>query len=165
MMIRADALRWLSGRTTAQLQLNWSVLPLVYRHKYLHCFAFQHGPPASFPLPRPSISITAHAENGRINIRIPRSFNGPISITTANVSTKFSSETSAAVTTFSYMKTRKCFMGDYSTYRDDEPWTGDEAVIEAKNGSVKIQYDDEVAPESDFLKTGLFSFWGKLFGM
>jgi hypothetical protein len=124
-----------------------------------------HDPPASFPLPRPSISITAHAGNGHIHLRIPRSFTGPLSITTPNGSAKFSREVNAAITTFSEITTRRCFMGDYSAWREGEPWTGDEIVVEAKNGSLKLQYVDEVTAESQGPKMGLSGFWSKLFGI
>jgi hypothetical protein len=39
-------------------------------------------------------------------------------------------------------------VGDYSTWRDGETWIGDAAVVEAKNGSVRVFFDDEAIPES-----------------
>lgn len=121
-----------------------------------------HRPPRSLSFPRPSIFITISAYNGHINLRLPRSFLGPLTITTSHGSVRFSPDVVAAVTTFSDMRTKKCFVGDYSTWRDGETWTGDEAVIESKNGSVRIQFDDEVVPEGS--KSPLFTMWSKLFG-
>lgn len=69
----------------------------------------------------------------------------------------FSPEVAAAVTTFSEVKTRKCFLGDYSAWRDGEAWLGDEAVLDVHDGSVKIQFDDEVVPDRPK------GFWAKLF--
>ena len=53
-------------------------------------------------------------------------------------------------------------MGDYSTWRDGKAWTGDEVVIDSKNGSVRIQFDDEVVPDGP---KGPFSgMWSRWFG-
>jgi hypothetical protein len=103
-----------------------------------------------------------NAHNGHINLCIPRSFQGPLSLTTYHGSVRFSPGIEAAATTFSDMRTRKCFVGDYSTWRDGETWIGDAAVVEAKNGSVRVFFDDEAIPESP--KSPLFGLLSKLFG-
>ena len=60
------------------------------------------------------------------------------------------------------MRTKKCFVGDFSMWREGETWMGDEVVVDAKNGSVKIQFDDEVTPEGS--RGTLFGLWSRLFG-
>jgi len=63
---------------------------------------------------------------------------------------------------FSDSKVMKCFVGDYSTWREGEAWAGDEAVLDARNGSVIIRFDDEVVPESP--RGSFFGIWSRLFG-
>lgn len=36
----------------------------------------------------------------------------------------------------------RCFIGDFSQWTEDG-WEGDELIVEAKNGGVKLQFDDE----------------------
>lgn len=110
--------------------------------------------------PRLPLYINAYASNGSVNIHLPRSFRGLLSIRTSNGSSKFSAEASGHLTTFSDVDgTRRCFIGDYSDMTDS--WEGDEVVAEAKNGSVKIVYDDEEQEKSE-RKSG---FFGRLFGL
>lgn len=116
----------------------------------------QHGPPPNAPFPRPSISLVLHAHDGNVSLSLPRSFNGPLNVTTRDGGVHFSPEIAAAVTTFSEMETRKCFVGDYSAWRDTDAWLGDEAVLDVHDGSVKIQFDDEIVPRRSK------SFWAKL---
>ena len=106
--------------------------------------------------------MTANAHNGNINLRLPRSFRGPLTITTLHGSVRFSPDVAATVTTFSDVRTKKCFLGDYSTWRDGEAWSGDEAVIDSRNGSVRIQFDDEVVSEGP--RGPFFGMWSRLFG-
>ncbi|KAF8240049.1 hypothetical protein L208DRAFT_1235294, partial [Tricholoma matsutake] len=114
-----------------------------------------HGPPPSSPLPRPSISLILHAHDGGVSLTLPRSFNGPLNITTRDGTVHFSPEIAAAVTTFSEGKTRKCFVGDYSAWQDDNRCPGDDAVLDIHDGSVKIQFDNEAERPK--------GFWAKLF--
>ena len=50
------------------------------------------------------------------------------------------------MTTFSEVdKTTRSFVGDFSPWIEGEDeWKGDEVILETKNGSVKVHYDDEV---------------------
>jgi hypothetical protein len=69
----------------------------------------------------------------------------------------FSPDTAAAITTFmDTAKARKCFLGDYSSWRDGDAWLGDEAGLDVDDGSVRIQFDDEVLESPK-------GFWAKLF--
>jgi len=60
---------------------------------------------------------------------------------------KFSEEIKKNLTTFDESNcVRHYFVGDFSCWADlgREGWTGDEAIIESKHGSVKIHYEDDV---------------------
>ncbi|RDB27605.1 hypothetical protein Hypma_003798 [Hypsizygus marmoreus] len=109
--------------------------------------------------PRRPIYINAYSSNGGVSVSLPRSFEGLIGIKTHNGSSKFSAETSAQLTTFSDVnKMRRCFIGDYSKMADNQEWTGDEVAVETYNGSVKLQYVDEVSEPGK-------GFFGRLFGL
>lgn len=111
--------------------------------------------------PRLPFYFNIFAQNGAVHVHIPRSFHGLLTIKTWNGSTKFSPETTVHLTTFSEVdRTRRCFIGDYSELTDDGEWQGDEVIVEARNGSVKVQYDDEVQEKGE-RKSG---FFGRLFG-
>jgi len=53
-------------------------------------------------------------------------------------------------------QTRRCFVGDYSAWREGEEWWGDEAVLDAHDGAVKIKFDDEVQEGSKSFCSRLF---------
>jgi hypothetical protein len=92
----------------------------------------------------------ANSTYGNVTLRLPRSFLGPITITIRHGSVKFSDEFDRHLTTFGEANhVRHCFVGDLSHWRADSgvDWGGDEITVEAKYGSVKIQYEDD-APGS-----------------
>jgi len=112
-------------------------------------------------LPRLPVLLNVCSLNGAISLTIPRSFQGIITITTQNGNVKFLGDMENAINiTSDVNKTRRCFLGDFSALVDDEPWEGDEMVVETSNGGVKIQYDDE-ATES----TRQRGFLGRIFGL
>jgi hypothetical protein len=81
-------------------------------------------------------------------------------LTTRNGSTNISEALSRHTTTFSEVNSmRKCFVGDFTEDYGEERWNGDEVTVEAKNGSVKVKYVDEVKPKLE--NKGFFSrmFW------
>jgi hypothetical protein len=71
-----------------------------------------------------------------------------------NGSLSFSEAVSADLTFFrGFSKTRRGFVGDFSGWTEGEDgWKGDEAILETKNGSVKVYYDDEVIESLEFIK-------------
>ncbi|KAG6830227.1 hypothetical protein H0H92_001667 [Tricholoma furcatifolium] len=100
-----------------------------------------HAPKSALRLP---FQLKIDASNGSVQIYIPRSFNGLLSLKLSNGSTKFSTQLSNNLTTFSDVdKIHKCFIGDFSTIVEGEEWSGDEIIVEAGNGSLKMWYDDE----------------------
>ncbi|KAK7046445.1 hypothetical protein R3P38DRAFT_2873838 [Favolaschia claudopus] len=96
------------------------------------------------PIPsRPPINLTALTSNGSVNIHLPRSFRGPLTIRTRNGSIRFSDALNADLTTFNEVnQTRRCFIGDFADWTE-EGWAGDEVSIESSNGSIRLQYDAE----------------------
>ncbi|KAJ7880678.1 hypothetical protein B0H13DRAFT_1630296, partial [Mycena leptocephala] len=78
------------------------------------------------------------SSNGTVTIHLPRTFRGPLHLTTRNGSGRFSDALKAALTTFSEVNsTRRCFVGDFSD------WT-EEISVESMNGNVKVGYEVEV---------------------
>jgi len=116
----------------------------------------------SAPIP---FNLEVMSYNGAITVYLPRSFQGPMTITSRNGSVNISSSLSDHATTFSEVNsTRRYFVGDFSGWSDSalERWNGDECVIEGRNGRIKVQYLDDVpAPKVE----GKGSFLGKLFGI
>ncbi|KAF7761902.1 hypothetical protein Agabi119p4_9894 [Agaricus bisporus var. burnettii] len=108
-------------------------------------FARINGPESRHPF-----QLVAHSTYGSVTLRLPRSFEGPIMISLRYGSVKFSDEINKHLTTFGEANhVRHCFVGDLSRWHagSDVDWGGDEIVVEAKYGGVKIQYDDD-APGS-----------------
>jgi hypothetical protein len=53
--------------------------------------------------------------------------------------------------------TRRCFIGDISSYNDDDAdWVGDKLDVDAHNGRVKV-YTMDVEPEAGRGRGGLLS--------
>lgn len=95
----------------------------------------------------PTFSFYGYSRNGQVKVCIPRSFCGPVSATTENGTVKVSRAVAARQTPFNYINdTNKSFIGDASGYleKGGKNWHGDELILESKNGSIKISYDDEL---------------------
>ncbi|KAJ7751544.1 hypothetical protein DFH07DRAFT_826354 [Mycena maculata] len=118
---------------------------------------------ASAPV-RPPISLSAHSSNGSINIRVPRSFRGPVTVRTQYGSLKFAGELGAAVTTLNEVNgTHRAFIGDFSDWVGgrgvhgdnkgvgEDAWPGDAISVETSNGSVRFQFD---TPDSEMRALG-----------
>jgi len=99
-----------------------------------------HGQPNRAPF-----ELDARATNGEIRLHIPRNFHGPISVTYAHGSVRFSEAISQHLLTFGEVdNTRRCFLGDFSQWTDTrEGWTGDELIVNVRHGNVKIHYDND----------------------
>ncbi|KAF8198482.1 hypothetical protein BJ912DRAFT_1039347 [Pholiota molesta] len=92
------------------------------------------------------MTIYASSANGRINLYLPRSFQGPASFKTSNGSVRLSSAMKASETQFSDVdRTQRSFIGHFDPSAwAHEGWTGDELYVEAKNGNMNVYFDDEV---------------------
>jgi len=111
--------------------------------------------------PRLPFYLNAYSSDGHVTVHIPRSFHGLIVIASHHGHCKFSEEITKQLTVFSDVgKTRKAFLGDFSGLRDDEAWEGDEIMLESKDGSVWVHFDDEHKDQAKNNK----SFFGKMFG-
>lgn len=99
-----------------------------------------HGEPN-----RPSFLLHAQSINGDIRLHIPRDFHGPILVTYRHGFARFSDSINQHLTTFGEIDdTRRCFLGDFSQWRDTgEGWAGDKLTLDVKHGNVKIHYDDD----------------------
>ncbi|PPQ77965.1 hypothetical protein CVT24_006139 [Panaeolus cyanescens] len=92
------------------------------------------------------VLLTCNTLNGAIELRVPRSFCGPLRLRTWNGSVQFSEAMKPSVTTFSQInKEHRCFLGPLDPHQLDlgPEWLGDEICAESMNGSIKLYYDDE----------------------
>ena len=120
---------------------------------------FQHDSGTHLPL-----EISAATTNGRIDLYLPHSFNGPLRIKLGNGRLRYSTAVGAMLTTFSDVQgTCRCYLGplDTSTLDRNAKWEGDELYAESSNGSVTIYFDDEMDQSSldPSLSNSLFKFW------
>lgn len=89
-----------------------------------------------------------------------------MTLSTTYGSTKTSDAVGARMTTFSETNgTRRAFVGDYKSsgwMANPDGWQGDELVVDAKHGSIKLSFlDDGVGGSAAGQSAG---FWSKLFG-
>jgi len=115
--------------------------------------------------PTPQISIPFHlnvtSHNGAVTIGIPPTFEGLLTIYAKNGSVKLSDEITGRIAMHNEEKhTRRCFVGDISSFNGDGDWPGDKLDVDAHNGRVKVFFVDEVEAEAT-KKGGLFS---RIFG-
>ncbi|KAF8799573.1 hypothetical protein BYT27DRAFT_6859314 [Phlegmacium glaucopus] len=111
------------------------------------------------------VRLSACCANGAILVHLPRSFRGPIRIKAMNGNTHFSAAVREHLTPFSEMNhVQRSFLGHFNPSQWDmgTPWEGDELSVEAKNGSVKIFFDDE--PEVPRASMGQ-SFFSRIFSL
>jgi hypothetical protein len=73
-----------------------------------------------------------------MKVFLPRTFHGPISVSTKHGPISFSDALKADIVSVGSIR----FLGSFEHY-DKKTWEGDEAVVETKNGPVKLMYDDE----------------------
>ncbi|KAJ8519112.1 hypothetical protein ONZ45_g3937 [Pleurotus djamor] len=109
---------------------------------------------------RPRFLLNAYTSAGSMRIRIPRSFVGHISASTAMGTILLSSEVKANATVFSDGNATKCFVGDFSQYHEDQQEEWDELKLSTSYGSIVIGFIDK---EENSLGARQ-SFWGRIFG-
>lgn len=108
------------------------------------------------------LSITAATSNGRLDLYLPRSFNGPLRIKLGNGRLNYSKAVGAMLTTFSNVRgVRNSYLGphDVSTLDRDGKWEGDELYAESSNGSINVYFDDEATQSSAPSSKPLLKFW------
>ena len=117
---------------------------------------FQHDSGTRLPL-----DIFAATTNGRVDLYLPRSFNGPLCIKLGHGRLRYSNAVAAMITTFSDQQgVRRSYLGTLDTSPMDQnaKWEGDELYAQSSVGNVNIYFDDEV----DQLKSSskpFFNFW------
>jgi len=111
---------------------------------------------------RMPIQLDVRSQNGAVTALIPRSFNGLVKLKTNHGAKVISGSLEDHTTTFSEVDGEQiCFVGDFGSWnaKSADEWKGDEAVLESRNGRVKIAYADEKG-RADSAKGG---FWSKVF--
>jgi len=98
--------------------------------------------------------LSARTRHGSIQIHVPRSFHGPITIATRDSSVQFSDELPPFLATLGEtlderVMTRRCFVGPLPQ-SDSSAWAGDEVEVFTRDGSVRILYEDEVGMKGFF---------------
>ncbi|KJA15295.1 hypothetical protein HYPSUDRAFT_48522 [Hypholoma sublateritium FD-334 SS-4] len=107
--------------------------------------------------------ISTSSANGRVFVYIPRSFQGLVRAEIRNGSLRYSSDVQALLTPLSdFNRTQRAFIGhlDTSKLENNAEWTGDELIVRAANGNVRISFDDEVDRPPTPIEGG---FWTRLF--
>jgi hypothetical protein len=103
--------------------------------------------------------LLATSANDAVTLRIPSTFEGPVSTMLKNGKLTFTPAVQARLTTFSENGPEgRYYIGDYagSGYEGDETWTNDAVRVEDTNGSVKFAFADEVQ-EATSDRKGFFS--------
>lgn len=121
-----------------------------------------HGPKPR-GMKRLPFKLTVLAQNGKVAVYLPRSFQGFLTFiidgpgNRGSQAFELSPEISTYLYTFSEVgKKRRCFIGDYSSLCVDE-WEGDEVVVDVKNGGMRVGWDDEVEETRGREKGGLLT--------
>ena len=118
---------------------------------------FQHDSGTRLPL-----DIFTATTNGRVDLYLPRSFNGPLRIKLCNGRLRYSSAVTAMITTFSEEQgVRRSYLGPLNTSEMDRDakWEGDELYAESSNGNINIYFDDEVDQLNSSSSKSFFKFW------
>jgi len=102
--------------------------------------------------------VTARAPHGTIEISLPRSFHGFLSLATQHGAVTLADDLAKISTQLSQLDTAKrYFVGDFAALGDGE-WTGNELKLEGKHGNIRIKYLEGPAEDrSEQSKGGFFS--------
>lgn len=117
--------------------------------------------PSAAPAP---FHLNVTGRHGSINIWLPRTFQGPMTIYSRHGSVKFSNALSERMGLCNEIDhSRRCFVGDLSLFNGEEDnWKGDELNVKTEHAGVKVWFVDEVEPETPSGKSRLLS---KVFGV
>lgn len=132
---------------------------LLIKHQYAKMSIRMHAsPPLSSGAPLYSLSIDH--KYAPLSVKLPRSFCGPIKITSTYSPLKLSDEFAKHSRTFHEVGgTRTMFVGDMDGLTDEGTWEGSEVIISVQNSAVKMAFEDEERSGS-----GSKGFWSKVFG-
>jgi hypothetical protein len=122
---------------------------------------WQHRNPST----RSTIYIHASSNKGTVVVNIPRSFQGPLKLSSTHGSITRSREITAA-SRFLFEKdhVQHTFVGDQSDWNPDTAgWKGDEAIVQSRDANVTVRFDDE-PDDWGRLVNGVKGFVSWLFG-
>lgn len=90
-------------------------------------------------------SLNVFTKDGKITVLLPRSFHGPITMTSGDGSCTLSDD---MLKTSTYLgvadRTTRYFVGQYSPSSMQQVWEGDEVKVETRDGNIRLRYVDEV---------------------
>jgi len=102
---------------------------------------------------RPPFILSAKSQNGDIRLTLPRSFIGPVTVSSREHGHVKASALGAHFVTLSEANGKmKGFIGDLSKYTEcdgeGKGWKGDELVLDLKHGSAKLRFDQDATNSS-----------------
>jgi len=121
-----------------------------------------HEVPSQKGQVRSPIQLRSYSGDGSIRVYLPRSFRGVFRIKTKSGKIRFSEAVESSLALFPEVNGLKIsFLGhiDTTEWQPSADWNGDELILETKDGSVSVHFDDEEngAPRKGFLSK-IFKF-------
>ena len=90
-------------------------------------------------------SLNVFTKDGKITVLLPRSFHGPITMTSGDGSCTLSDDMLKTSTYLGVVdRTTRYFVGQYSPSSMQQVWEGDEVKVETRDGNIRLRYVDEV---------------------
>ncbi|KAJ3964932.1 hypothetical protein EV361DRAFT_873613 [Lentinula raphanica] len=109
---------------------------------------------------RPSFELKSSSKNGDVNVKIPRSFRGPVTGTTVHGQIVMSDAVSSQAMVFSDVQgVKRIFIGDMSTRNEG---IEDSLFLESAHGSIRIYFEDEDSTPP--IVKSMIGIWSKMFG-
>jgi len=108
------------------------------------------------------LDIFAASSIGRVDLYLPRSFNGPLRIQLGHGRLRYSDAVAPMVTTFSDVQgVRRSYLGPLDTSQMDQndKCEGDELYAQSSLGNINIYFDDEVDLLKSSSSKSFFKFW------
>ncbi|KII84581.1 hypothetical protein PLICRDRAFT_126803 [Plicaturopsis crispa FD-325 SS-3] len=87
--------------------------------------------------------LTVTSYHGGVQLHLPQSFKGPLSITSNNGGITYSDQVRARQRFSEVHRRHFSFVGDSSGWTGEEEWEGDAATVQSRNGKVHVSYADE----------------------
>jgi len=135
------------GHVEAEIVLVQNKTTQSLQRATLHMSSTHGGIKLTIPdhLHRPPFQLTAKSTDGNINLTLPRSFTGPITVSYVHGEVKASALGGKFITLGEANGKMKGFIGDLSKYTEcdgaGKGWKGDELVLDLKHGSAKLRFD------------------------
>ncbi|KIM56677.1 hypothetical protein SCLCIDRAFT_131939, partial [Scleroderma citrinum Foug A] len=102
--------------------------------------------------------LNIFTKDGKITVLLPRSFHGPITMTSGDGSCTLSNDMLKTSTHLGVAdRTTRYFVGQYALSSMQNVWEGDEVKVETRDGKIKVRYIDEVVQSSSSSSWCIFS--------